>query len=213
MRSLDECQAEVFRRGEKKIKQRKQYRKRMLLACVPLMLCLAVLSMTVLPGVMTKAPEDNGFTEAAMGGLSQESYESFFVSIEKITVSGPGFVRSYTNAADILMICDRLNTYMEEEAVSNETAGDMEEEPVSNETAGETLSGDDLKDADGSAVAESYHYSANAGYTVTFVTYDGEKTGYYLAGKTLKNLTTNQTHTLSQNQVNELIELLGIPHR
>lgn len=42
MRTLEECTAEVFRRSEIKIKKRKD-RKRVLLCCIPLLLCICTL--------------------------------------------------------------------------------------------------------------------------------------------------------------------------
>ena len=42
MRSLEECKAEIFRRSEVKIKQRKKTRNRILAACIPLCLCMGI---------------------------------------------------------------------------------------------------------------------------------------------------------------------------
>ena len=53
--------------------------------------------------------------------------------------------------------------------------------------------------------------SADMEFTIT-VTQNGGKTEHYLAENTLTNLTTNQTYRLSERQVNELKDLLGIPH-
>ena len=71
MRSLDACKAEIFRRSEEKIKQRRKTRNRVLAACVPLCLCLSVGAMSVFFGGiaakgdnMAQAPESafwNGF--------------------------------------------------------------------------------------------------------------------------------------------------------
>ncbi len=50
MRSLDECKAEIFRRSERKIKQRKKTRSRILAACIPLCLCIGIGAAGVLSG-------------------------------------------------------------------------------------------------------------------------------------------------------------------
>lgn len=51
MRSLQECQAEVFRRSEKRIKERKKRRKHILMLCIPLVLCLTTIGSFLLSGV------------------------------------------------------------------------------------------------------------------------------------------------------------------
>jgi len=49
MRNFEERKAEVFRRSEKRIKARKQRRNHILMACIPLALCLAILSAFLFP--------------------------------------------------------------------------------------------------------------------------------------------------------------------
>jgi len=50
MRDLQECQAEVFRRSEKRIQERTCRRKRIVMTCVPLVLCLVIAGTMMLPG-------------------------------------------------------------------------------------------------------------------------------------------------------------------
>lgn len=63
MRSLEECKAEVFRRSEKIIKQRKVARRCIIAACVPLVLVLSVCLAMVVPAMMP-ASADNAEAEA-----------------------------------------------------------------------------------------------------------------------------------------------------
>ena len=49
MRELNECKAEVFRRSEKRMKERKRRRKHILLTCIPMVLCIMMLGVYVLP--------------------------------------------------------------------------------------------------------------------------------------------------------------------
>lgn len=75
MRDLKECQAEVFRRSEVRIKERTRRRKSILAACVPLVICLVIAGATMLPDRPTAdkiAPEsaqDPGTTEGAIYGM------------------------------------------------------------------------------------------------------------------------------------------------
>ena len=71
---------------------------------------------------------------------------------------------------------------------------------------------DDVPKDNGEDVSGSIMDSANDAYTITMVTHEGVKTEYQLVGKTLTNLTTNQTYKLTQTQANELRTLLGIPN-
>ena len=53
MRDLKECQAEVFRRSEEKIKARKRTRNRILAVCIPLCLLLSLKTVTQVPEINT----------------------------------------------------------------------------------------------------------------------------------------------------------------
>ena len=71
MREINECTAEVFRRSENRIKERKRKRNRILAMCIPLCLIITIFSVTMLPGMlsvgMDSAPED-GFSDNEAAG-------------------------------------------------------------------------------------------------------------------------------------------------
>ena len=52
MRELNECKAEVFRRSDNRIKERRRSFHRVLALCVPLCLILTIFSVTMLPGML-----------------------------------------------------------------------------------------------------------------------------------------------------------------
>ena len=59
MRDLQEFQAEVFRRSEKRIKERKKRRTHALMLCIPLVLCLTTVSGFLLSGHgLTKSADE-----------------------------------------------------------------------------------------------------------------------------------------------------------
>ena len=196
MRELHECQAEVFRRSEKRIKERKQRRRRILMTCIPLVLCLTIFGTFLFPQLNNNMQAPEGMpeseTQAAMG---QDENQSMTCSIVEIKVSGNGVSIQYTDVADLLLISDQLNTYgtraPETSGTTNEDGSDR------SENADDVVGG----------VADS----ANAAYTITLVTHEGEKTEYQLIGNTLLNQTTNQAYTLTYEQAKELREMLGIP--
>ena len=72
MRELNECKAEVFRRSDNRIKERRRKFNRVLALCVPLCLILIIFSFTILPAMMPagkdKAPEADGLSGNATTG-------------------------------------------------------------------------------------------------------------------------------------------------
>lgn len=171
----------------------------MLMACIPLVLCITLFSAFFLPGMMPEDSRASGSTEAAKGELTQDGCESLAVSIAKIEVSGFRYFQTYTDISDVLLICDQLYAYSTRVPEANGSAND-----------GFTAEDEDRKE-NVDDISGSIADSANTGYTITLVMREGGKTEYYLAGNTLTNRTDNQTHTLSQKQVTELKDLLGIP--
>ena len=196
MRNFEERKAEVFRCSEKRIKERKARRNHILMVCIPLVLCITLLGAFLFPGAI---PEDPIFNGAAGGGLTEDRYESLSCPIAKITVTGGNFSQTYKEVEDLLLISDQLYSYGSRGAETN-----------GNSNNGIAAEGEDHKE-NADDVSGSVADSANIAYTITLITHEGVKTEYQLIGKTLKNLTTKQTYNLSQTQVNELYELLGIP--
>ena len=196
MRNFEERKAEVFRRSEKRIKERKARRNHILMACIPLVLCITLLGAFLFPGA---TPEDPSFNGSAGGGLTEEKFESLSCPIAKITVTGGYFSQTYKEVEDLLLISDQLYSYGSRGSETNGTTDD-----------GIASEGEDRKE-NADDVSGSVADSANSAYTITLITHEGVKTEYQLVGKTLTNLTTKQTYNLSQTQVNELYELLGIP--
>lgn len=72
MRELNECKAEVFRRSDNRIKERRRKFNRVLALCVPLCLILTIFSITILPAMMPAgkdmAPGADGLSGNANSG-------------------------------------------------------------------------------------------------------------------------------------------------
>lgn len=80
MRSLEECKAEIFRRSEEKIKQRKKMRNRVLATCVPVCLCVVIGAAGAFSGAfgaksenMAQAPESAGWNGNGFGLMDAET--------------------------------------------------------------------------------------------------------------------------------------------
>ena len=194
MRNLTECQAEVFRRSEKRIKARKQRRKHIVTACVPLVLCITLVAAALWPEEKTQRP---GANESITGGVQEQIEEGLICSIAKITVTGTNVSETLTETADVLPVWELLSSC---KTKAPQTGGSGTNPP---EGAG--------KNAE--TTGPKYALTAGPQYTITLVMHDGEKCEYRLSGSILENLSADQTHTLSQKEVQELYALLGIPGR
>ena len=231
MRDLNECQAEVFRRSEKRIKERKQHRKHILLACIPLVLCITLLATFSPRDTRTAAPEEPAINKAPMDGPAGNWDGSSNPSVLRIDVSGLDFSKTYTDTADIMLISDRLYTYSqsEPECYEEPTESVMDEDykesvdtddqhsiiadsgtsgTLKEEATGENYNGSSVTDDLYGVTSDS----ASTGYTITLTTDTGTQMEYYLSGNILLNRVTNQSRKLTQAEANTLKELLGIPN-
>lgn len=191
MRNLQECQAEIFRRSEEKIRIRKR-KNRALMTCIPSVLCLIAICAVLTPGLSPKKNTDSAsdfaLPESAAGCLPEYSQASLSDPIEKVTVFGPDFSQTYTDFSQVLSISDQLKTY---------TSSVKEE-----------LRGENVKENNFSEISDR----AETEYAIFLITAEDKAVKYLFSGNTLKNLATNQVYTLSQQQVTELKDLLGISH-
>ena len=195
MRNLDECQAEVFRRSEKRIKERKRRRNHMLMTCIPLVLCIAFLLPVFLKDEKKAAPNAMGSPESVMDNASLVVDESLSEVAASVTVLGEEF----SNALVDDTVVRRIYAYLS----SFGTRGTESNGATDNKVAVE----------DAESAEDGFQNTAgapNRGYMIKVVIL-GDETVYYLDGNTLENQTTNQTYSLSEKQVTELQGLLGIP--
>jgi len=199
MRNFEERKAEVFRRSEKRIKARKQRRNHILMACIPLVLCITLFSVFFLPGLSANTKEP-GVADDAAGELIANKSESLSCAYTKIDVTGNGISLSYTKASDIL-------------SISNQLASCMVIEPENSTSVGEETRGDDFKNE---SVEDSYiaitgaTSAAGTGYVITLTLHEGGTIAYRLTGNSLLDMAENKTYKLTPAQLKELNELLGI---
>ena len=72
MRDINEITAEVFRRSDKRIKERKRNRNRIIMCCIPFLICITVFSATILPAMMPAKDSSPPQNEGAWGGINDE---------------------------------------------------------------------------------------------------------------------------------------------
>ncbi len=191
MRNLNECQAEVFRRSEIRIKARRQRRNRILMACIPLALCLAVSGAVILRnyGDSKQAPES--VQDPCCGAMGENENSSMADFVE---ISGNGFSRYYTAAEDVQAIMTLLN-----QIISASGAGG-EEEIKENATYDYSYTGS----------AASY---GEAGYRILIQRSDGTTAEYFLTGLLLVDQATQDSFYMSEECYSDLKDALGVPFR
>ena len=173
MRDLKECQAEVFRRSEQRIKARKKTHKRIFAVCVPLFLVLSLWSVIHVPGrsVDDSAEVETGVIVDEANSIisdcytveiqdSQQHYEKITDSsvVFKVNCTMDGFF-SKTNEDDFSAITDTIRSL---------------------------------------------------GYSITLTDSEGIRTIYHLTGNLLTNTETNESITLTDEELTKLKTDLGI---
>ena len=190
MRELHECQAEVFRRSEKRIKERKQRRNHMLMVCIPLILCVTIFGGLFLPNLddFKGAPESSD--ELLYSGTGTEAVGGLFTG--SVEVSGNGVSSYYTSVENVQGIMRLINGVV---------------------AVPETNDGDDLRDyiTDESTSTDSNeNYQENC-YKILVKRSDGSSTEYLLVGSLLINQTTQQEYPVGEATMKDLKNALGIP--
>lgn len=192
MKSLQECQAEVFRRSEKRIKARKQRRKHMLMACIPMVavgLCVAF----ALPGFYDP-PKAAEAAPGAAGGLTADMVKD---SVVEIQVEGVNVCYSYSSSTELQSITGQLEDFSTRAPTGGGFAGEVQEN-TTEETSQDDERMNDITDV------------TSPGYAITLVLDSGRTVEYFLFGNTLENITEGQIYRLTQAQVMELKTMLGI---
>lgn len=181
MRDLKDCQAEVFRRSEEKIKNRQKTRRQLLAWCVPFAACAAICAVVALPPAVSDKSTFDGVSSELTGGQTNESY---VCSYSQVTIQHGDSVKIVTDKVAVTKLFETVFAY-EQNIGQNPSAN------KNNESADE-------------------HYASSAGCIILFETEDGSQTALVLSGNELKNETKNTKIFLSDTQRAELLAALGI---
>ena len=203
MRNLDERKAEIFRRSENRIKERKRNRNRIFALCVPLCLCIAILSVIYLPDMMISPDKSNTAEDMNMaGGVENSSgfiYTSFEITSTKVAKSDTD-KQNIENIYNIIQSAFADNDYSDD--VEQETADKSEfpqEQKPSTQKGESALKGDENFSTD---LVE--FFSKGVTYTLTFTADNGQKIVYTLCDNILTNETTNESVTVTEDQLKDL---------
>ena len=197
MREINECTAEVFRRSEKRIKERKRNRNRILAFCIPLCLIVTVCSIMILPAMMPASKSDNSAGEGMDIMGSVDGTDAAFVRVE---IMGIGTATQSTvlkdDAAEVAQIY-----YTVQSSFVNSGGGNKES--VNEEAEDDALTAN--KD-----YSQSGTTNLSSGFRIIFTTENGAQTIYSLSGDKLINETTKQETILTEDQRSNLLNMLGL---
>ena len=193
MRNFDERKAEIFRRSEQRIKERKQNRRRILTVCVPLCLALTVGSAAILPEMLPVGP-DNASGENA---LMPEYSGAATVSKVQIDVIDPDASKDELTDESYILFEGTGQMYYSMESAFEKGRGEENDKPGDSQL---DISTEEL-------ILGGKHLP---GYRITFVFWDGSEEVYTLEGYTLTNNTSAKSITLTETQRNEILEKLGL---
>ena len=190
MRELHECQAEVFRRSEKRLKERQQRRNHLLMACIPLVLCLTIFGAFLFPQMddFKQAPESSN--EQFSGAMGKDEVGGLFAG--SVEVSGNGVSSYFTSAENVQGIMRLINGIV---------------------AVPETNDGDDLRDYitdESTSTDANENYQENC-YKIVIKRSDGNSTEYLIVGSVLIDQATQQEYPVKEDTMKDLKDALGIP--
>lgn len=202
MRELDECTAEVFRRSEKRIKERARNRSRAFAACLPVCLIAAAWSAIIFSGIMPEMEiSDRAPAAEAVNGNAGGSLACPYISVE-IQDAGlfpEGHYGKVTDTAAVAELFHAIHSLFED--VDRNDRDASENFPVDENFPAEEDNVYD--DQTGSA-------SKPKVCTITFTAEDGSQAVYILGENTLVDAETKETIILSDAQAAGLMAVFGI---
>lgn len=198
MREINECTAEVFRRSEKRIKERKRNRNRILAFCIPLCLIVTVWSIMILPAMMPASKSDNNAGEGMDIMGSVDGTAAAYVRVEVMSTG------TATQSAILKDDADEVAQiyYTVQSSFVNSGGGNKESAREEAE--------DDALTEENKDYSQSGTTNLSSGFRIIFTTENGAQTIYSLSEDKLINETTKQETILTDDQRSNLLDMLGL---
>ena len=198
MREINECTAEVFRRSENRIKERKRNRNRILAMCIPLCLVVTVWSIMILPAMMPASKSNNNAGEGMDIMGSVDGTAAAYVRVEVMSTG------TATQSAILKDDADEVAQIYYTVQSSFVNSGGGNKESAKEEAEDDALT-DENKD-----YSQSGTTNLSSGFRIIFSTENGAQTIYSLSGDKLINETTKQETILAEDQRSNLLNMLGL---
>lgn len=218
MKEIREYTAEVFRRSEKRIKDRKRNRRRMLLLCIPFFLVMTAVSAMILPALIPARSAHDNAAELVLGSESKGNANGTVVNADANDNASEGMTGedagslAYTvvEIRDVGLSLDHSEK-VTDQAVVMSLFGTIQALFADIEGAGQSVSESAAENED---VAQDPTETDSAGKwknnTIIFTAEEGLQTVYRLRGNILSSDSTNEKAVLSDAQVAELLAVFGI---
>ena len=197
MRNFEERKAEVFRRSENRIKERKRNRNRILAFCIPLCLIVTVWSIMILPAMMPASKSNNSAGEGMDIMGSVDGTDAAFVRVEIMSI---GTATQSTIQKDDATEVAQIHSTLQSSFVNS---GGGNKESVNEEAEDDALT--ENKD-----YSQSGTTNLSSGFRIIFTTENGTQTIYSLSEDKLINETTKQETILTEDQRSNLLNMLGL---
>ena len=218
MRNLEDCKAEVFRRSEERIKERKRNRNRMLACCIPLCLLLVAGGIYVRPlfepvdEIWEMNAEPTGVPGRELGGMEESMLHAWAAnctSVEIINVISDGdSFRKVTDsdaAAELYRVVVKSFSppTMGGSGSGGKTSADEKESAmITDGSEKDTIMDEQLK-------KECTWYGKTADYKLVFHTKGGEEFIFCLYGNVLYDAKNDCGVALTDTQLSELKTQMG----
>lgn len=203
MRNFEERKAEVFRRSESRMKERKRNRNRFLALCIPLCLMLIVWSATVLPSILPgghDVAEDKqiGNISYATADTARESSPGFVHSFVLVDVKGTGAQSQYhsviSDAPVVNDVFEQIYTILIPHESHNDIIGDLSDGTIN------------IPASDGCGEIKD----SESGYIITMTTANGVNRTFTLADNKLYDADLDMEMELTDEQIRGLKSALGL---
>ena len=217
MRNFEDCKAEIFRRSEKRIKERKRARKQVLACCIPLCLLLVAGGLYLRPLLepMDEIARTNAgptpVPERELGGSTIELYSLAIEYVSVTLVEGTGKAAVSKKVTDTETMVDLYGCMAKYFDLSGaESIGGMDgADSATDGLTGATGKESNAHGSDRDTIEDElkFKYALDekpADYTLVFRASTGEETVLRLLENNLYNETTGCVVTLSEGQLAEL---------
>ncbi len=196
MRTIDECRAEVFRRMENGIKERRRKRNRIIAVCAPLCLCLVMYSAMILPAMLPASESDDGAENEMVADRTEGDPQILFTSVEIVNSSYPTEKHTVsTDAGEVDMLYTDIQGLFDKsvfEDCDGAVVPEIEEVPDA---------------TDNSSISSNI---AHPKYTITFCSSYGDRIVYEINGNRLIYCTTDDETVLTEAELMELLSRLTV---
>ncbi len=191
MREFNECKAEIFRRIDNGIKERKRRRNHILMCCVPLCLCLVIWSIAILPAMLPANKGNDYAPEAGNGETEATAYARVEIMDKR------DFPNEYCDIEDAETV-DQIYTLIEG-VFYPESDPDIEED--FSPTAPDSDNNPDVEDIPPTMEKDEYY--------IAFSYADKKDVVYLITKNEIINQTTNERKTLTEAEYETLMESIG----